>query len=317
MWYLSLLQYQAKKICKSNKEMAERFIAHLIYLVEQSDFEFELIAVLGFIKDLYLFGERNQHRNVSLSEFSRECMGLLILHMKYTDDYLVKVSDFIPFCKDKFIFATLDIQGLVEKLTGNFCKTILLKEKDHSLLSKNFKKNAVIISHKDVLNALVWIEKEVFSNLGYVFVDIDELILVFRKLIAEVDDPYQLVSELSVFLEVLENQNEEFDRFIFEIRKMDTEFLPLVLSEICLELEEYLRNTAKSCFSLFFFCYSTQRTHSQEVTEIIEKIKQKQLNDADSILEKLYEIEVIHPKDKLIDTIQHIEDKYRSFICQI
>ncbi|KTD63428.1 DNA repair protein [Legionella santicrucis] len=321
MWYTDILQYQAKKICKSNKKMAERFITHLIHLVEtQWDYEFELMAVLGFIKDLYLFAENNQYRDISLSEFSRVCMGLLILHVKYADDYVVKVSDFIPLCKDEIIFTAMDMQNEVNELTSSIHTKTPLKETEQSLLSRNLQKPFVSTPDKVLLKILIGIENEVFWNLDHnVSVNVDQLIIVFRMLIAETSDPHQFVSQLLFLLEALEKEDEKFDEFIFELRKNEEELLPQVIHEICLRLEEYLKNT-KSHLNLHFFCCfvsASTHVHRRDISEIVEKIKQKELKDVDSILEKLYEIEIINPKDKLIDTIQFLESKYQTHVCQI
>ncbi|KTC78697.1 hypothetical protein [Legionella cincinnatiensis] len=317
MWYTDILQYQAKKVCRSNKKMAEQFITHLINLIEtQWDYEFELMAVLGFIKDLYLFAENNQYRDVSLSEFSRVCMGLLILHVKYADDYVVRVSDFIPLCKDEVIFTAMDIQNEVNELISGIYTETPLKDTDQ--LSRDFQKLFVSLPNKFFLKILLGIENEVFWNLDHnVSVNVDQLILVFRMLIAEASDPHQFVSQLLFFLEALEKKDEKFDEFIFELRKNEEDLLPLVIHEICLQLEEYLKKT-KSHFNIHFFCcLASTYGHGRDVTEIVEKIKQKELKDVDSILEKLYGIEIISPKDKLIDTIQFLESKYRTHICQI
>lgn len=321
MWYTGILQSQAKKICKSNKNMAERFITHLVNLIETKwDYEFELMAILGFIKDLYLFAENNKYRDVSLSEFSRVCMGLLILHVKYADDYVVRVSDFIPLCKDEIIFTAMDIQNEVSGLISSIYTGHLLQDTDYSLSSRSFQKTFVSTANKILLRILLGIENEVFWNLDHnVSVNVDQLILVFRLLIAEASDPHQLVSQLLFFLEVLENKDEKFDELIFELRKSEAELLPLVVHEVCLQLEEYLAKS-KSHSNVRFFCCLTSPSpydHSRDITEIVKKIKQKELQDIDSILEKLYEIEIISPKDKLIDIIQFLESKYRTHICQV
>ncbi|KTD15590.1 DNA repair protein [Legionella gratiana] len=313
MWYTEILQYQAKKICKSNKEMAERFITHLINLVETRwDYEFELMAILGFIKDLYLFAENNQYRDVSLSEFSRVCMGLLILHVKNADDHVVYVSDFIPLCKDEIVFTAMDIQNEVNKLKNNVHK------KMHWTTSINFQKVIASTLNNVFLRMLLGIEKEVFLNLDHhVSVNVEQLIIVFRMLIAEARDPHQLVCQLLFLLESLEQQDGKFDRFIFELRKSEKKLLPLVIDEIRLHLEEYLTKTKLHFKVHFFGCSTSNSLHDREVTEIVEKIKRKELENIDSILEKLYEIEIVNPKDKLISTIQLLENKYRTHICQI
>ncbi|VEB35775.1 DNA repair protein [Legionella sainthelensi] len=321
MWYTSILQSQAKKICKSNMNMAERFITHLVDLIETKwDYEFELMAILGFIKDLYLFAENNKYRDVSLSEFSRVCMGLLILHVKYADDYVVRVSDFIPLCKDEIIFTAMDIQNEVNGLISSIYNGHRLQNTDRSLSSRSFQRTFAATPNKILLKILLGIENEVFWNLDHnVSVNVDQLILIFRLLIAEANDPHQLVSQLLFFLEILENKDEKFDELIFELRKSEEELLPRVVHEICLQLEEYL-TMSKPHSNLRFFCCLRSPSpydHSRDITEIVKNIKQKELQNIDNIFEKLYEIEIISPKDKLIDTIQFLETKYRTHICQI
>lgn len=301
--------------------MAERFITHLINLMEiKWDYEFELMAVLGLIKDLYLFAENNQYRDVSLSEFSRVCIGLLILHVKYADDSVVRVSDFILLCKDEVIFTAMDFKNEVHELINVFYTGSPLKNAEQSLISRDIQTSFNSTPNKIFLRILLGIENEVFGSLNHnVSVNVDQLIFVLRQLMSEASDPHELVSQLLFFLEVLENKNEKFGEFIFELRKSEEELLPLAVHEICLQLEEYLTKLKPHSDVGFFCCLisSSIYDHSRDITEIVAKIKQKELQDIDSILEKLYEIEIISPKDKLVDTIQFLENKYRTPICQI
>lgn len=317
MWYTNILHSQAKKICKSDKEMAEQFITHLIGFVEtQWDYKFELMAVLGFIKDLYLFAVYNHYRDVPLSEFSRVCIGLLILHIKNVDDNAVKVSDFIPLCKNKIISAAMDLHADVIELKSDCYKNTPLETIDHSMLGIDFKELSVSTSNKVLLKILLKIEKKVFLSLDYnVSVSVEQLILVFRMLLAEVDDPYQIVSQLLFLLEVFEKRDKAFDQFILELRKIEGKLLPSVLNEICIQLEEYLKNP-NFYSTLCFFCYLTP-PHNEEITEIIEAIRQKELKDVDSIMEKLNEIKIVNSRDLLIDTIELLESKYRTQFCNI
>jgi hypothetical protein len=318
MWHIKLLQHLAQKICKTDKVLAARFIEHLFNLFEliYDNFEIELSMVLGLIKDLYLFAEENNERDVPLAQFAEECMGLIILHAKATDDLKIYIADFIPLLKDETLFFTLDIEEKIKQLEVTFYRRLFLKNKDNSGPPTNIRQLISEIPNVFFLKLLTRIEKKVFAKLDYtVSVNPPQLIPILHSLLSEVDDQFEIVSQLLFILLSVEHEDEQFEQLIAAVKKIGDALLPPDINNIYNQLNEYADNS-DSYFPSLFFC-SSVRQYGLEVAKITEQIKQKKLNDVSSILDKLYEIKISNYKDKLLNIIQSIENQYQGIIYSI
>lgn len=317
MWHIDISQYLARKICQSNQNNAAEFIARFIHLAEQ-EMEFELLAVLGFIKDLYLFSKKNKDRDVPLSEFARKSMGLFILHAKYADDYKIYVSDFISLLKDKTIFSALDIRKEIIEFNEYLYVNGQLKKISPSLFSINFKKLVSATPNKVFLRILLRIEREVFFSLQHkVSITVSDLNQIILPLIYEINEPYQVIIQLICLLKKLKHREAPLNQFIIELEKIEDKLITPTMSEICLQLEEYVSTANQNSNAYANFFYIPENNCINEVLKIIDWIRHKKLRDVDSILKKLNEINIPNPKDPLIDKIQTLDVQYKNIVFEV
>ncbi|MGL5741089.1 MAG: hypothetical protein ACRCXC_00310 [Legionella sp.] len=268
MWHIDLLHHLAKKTCRSNKRLAAQFIELLFNLFEEifEETELELPMVLGFIKDLYLYSEINCNRDVPLAEFARQCVGLFILHTKSCDDYKIWVDYFLPFVMDAVVFITLGWDentrfgvasdpAFLKKFIP--IKKELLKKLIHNV-PINIPQSEEVILFNDELypqfqKELIQIEREVFKSLDYsVSITSHQLIELFRILFTEVDNPYEIVSDLLFYLSPLEGYDQQFDEFILEVKKISNHLLPPDIHSIYIQLDNYVQCSYSYMFSFFF-----------------------------------------------------------------
>ncbi|STY29193.1 Uncharacterised protein [Legionella wadsworthii] len=317
MWHIDILQYLARKICNSNQNKAAQFIARFIHLAEQ-EMEFEVLAILGFVKDLYLYSKKNQNRDVPLSEFARRCIGLFILHAKYSDDYQIYVSDFISLLKDKIIFSALGIQKEVIELNEYLYANGQLKKISPSLFSINFKKLTSATPNKVLLRILLRIEREVFFSLQHkVSLTANDLNQILLPLIYEIKEPYLVITQLIDLLKQFKHREAPLNQFILELEKIEDKLITPTMSEICLQLEEYVSTANQNSNAYANFFYNPENYCINEVLKIIEGIQKKTIRDVDSILKKLFEINISNPNDPLIDKIQTLDAQYKNIVFEV
>lgn len=113
MWYDTLLEYLGERICSSNKEKAKLFISQLFKLLkEDPDFgeNFEPEFIFGVMVSLYNYSITHENQNVTLDEFGKYCIGLIMVFSKISEDLSVYCSDFIYILSDKTIVQELKIK---------------------------------------------------------------------------------------------------------------------------------------------------------------------------------------------------------------
>jgi hypothetical protein len=318
MWHVEISRHLAQKICKADKFLAARFIDRLFNLFETiyKDFKIELSMALGVIKDLYLFAGENNYRDVPLAEFAEECIGLVLLHAKSTDDLAIYIKDFIRLLKDEILFSALDIEEKIKQLNVGFYRKIFLKNKGNALQTNNVQQLITTIPDAVFLKLLIRIEKKVFAQLDYIVsVNALELIPILHSLLSEIEDQFNVVSQLLFILLPMEHEDEQFDQLIAEVKKIGDALLPPDINYIYNQLNDYVEKSDSYLHGLFF-C-SSVRQYGIEVADIAEQIKQKKIEDVSSILDKLYEIRIFNHKDKLVDIIQSIKNQYQGVICTV
>lgn len=125
MWYDTLLEYLSETICPSNKEKARLFISHLFKLLkENSDFgeNFEPEFIFGVMVALYNYSISHENQNVTLDEFGKYCMGLIMVFSKISDDLSIYCSDFTYILSDKTILQELKIEGELAAIRKDYLK---------------------------------------------------------------------------------------------------------------------------------------------------------------------------------------------------
>lgn len=244
MWYTQLTEQLARSVCKGNEDAAEQFVRNLLYLFEKhilKDEEPEPMMIFGFIKDLYKFRKSTKSHNVLLSEFAEECFGLLIVHYKNADDYLVYCSDFLNLIRDKRISNALNVFAEVQQLKYEFLtgrrkssKIIPFLELTPFTQTTDFKQyhakdNLPSVIFTEILNRF---ERDQFKKLdNRVRVDLNEFIFILNELLIETENPVELCSDLLDFLQPFVIVDERFDAFILSIYEYTKQFYEPELSQ--------------------------------------------------------------------------------------
>lgn len=284
MWHIQLLKDLAQKICKTDQNAAVSFIEVLFYLIKQDSFladKLDVLALMGVIKDIYLFAKKNETKNISLAEFSIFCIGLLILHIKSSDDYIVENFDFASVIEDKNIFKALHRAGDGKNI--------------HRLFSPQDWRDR--IDDLDPVVILHHIERDVFAQLQFkVSVNLYQLAYMLSALLARQNDQFGVVSDLLLFLLPYEGLNSEFNELIYGIKDLHAELIKPNMKEICKKLE-------------LFVAFSEHRL-VMKVASVIKQIKNNEFSNIHSIIERLNQLNSNNEDDELFSIIKSLKERY-------
>lgn len=298
MWHIELLKHLARQICKTNKNEAALFIEHLFlsldYLYGKKPLE--ALMLMGMIKDLFFFSKKNEHRDISLADFSRLCIGLVVIHAKATYDSYIDNHTFIKLIKHKELFAALSSQDNIE-LTDNEYACFFAYAQQYKSIPDAF-----------YIKLLAKIEREVLTQLRYkVSCATYPFSYVLCALLLQVKHQLDVTTDLLSFLLPYLGCNDEFDEFIGAIGNFqDVQFC---LDDMYMQLESYVAQSKTSNYFANLFPVFFPR-HVHEVVSIMKQIKRHELSDVDSILARLNQIEFVRVDDKLAGLIQSLEILY-------
>lgn len=285
MWYVPLAKMLAQKICKTDKEAAVLFINNLFEFLTKvlaKDADIEPLILMGFLKDLYLYERANRDTHCTLSQFARRCVGLLILHFKSGDDFSMYSVDFLPLIKNVEIFKAL---------------------------SKSNQSSSAPISDELYLLLLKQIELESFVSLKYtVTINLNNFAFIFELLYLQIAEQGDVIFSLIADLLPYGRLNREFDAFIFDLAKKINRLSAPMIDDICSRLEHYVSVHDSQSFPRF--SANPYYRYGNEVSKVLQQIKQIQLFDPDAILIRLKAIRVVNPDDALVGIIESLEKRY-------
>ncbi|HAU1291079.1 TPA: hypothetical protein F8S00_14650, partial [Legionella pneumophila] len=304
MWYDTLLEYLGEKICPSNKEKARLLVSQLLKLLkEDPDFgeNFEPEFIFGVMVALYDYSTNHGNQNVSLDEFGKYCIGLIMVFSKISEDLSVYCSDFIYILSDKTIVQELKIKeelanirkDYLEKKRVNPDVTPFIDQKDVENPFKIYSR----IGELAKIDLLKQFESHTLACLNFsVKIQTEKIVGMLNDLLNHMKNQQVIVSELYQYLLPYKGKDDLFDALILslkrELKKLTKTQLPstskinLVLIpalkldhlprynpeivNICEKLENYVfkgSNKKSSFFSAKNYC-----NHTKEVNEIVQKI---------------------------------------------
>ncbi|KTD59089.1 hypothetical protein [Legionella shakespearei] len=216
MWYVTLLEYLATRICPKDAANAVLFMNNWIRLLENEFYDtgcLELSVITGLATDLHKYSKENQGRGRSLAQFAQKCVGLTLLHVKSTEDDSVYSSDFIYMLNSEHILESLD----VEKQILAMRKQYLLGTKTHrkvkslsSLTDLN-----MYVDNRTVLNAVLLTdilndcERRAFKDLDYlVKADINNLAPLLNEFLNQTEHPEKFLTNLYIYLLPYRNRDQ-------------------------------------------------------------------------------------------------------------
>ncbi|HAT7073772.1 TPA: hypothetical protein JAN90_13585 [Legionella pneumophila] len=337
MWYDTLLEYLGETICPSNKEKARLFISHLFELLkENSDFgeNFEPEFIFGVMFALYNYSISHENHNVTLDEFGKYCMGLIMLFSKISDDLSIYCSDFIYFVSDKTILQELKIEGELTAIRNDYLRkkrtnpevTPFIDQKDVANPFEIYKK----IGELAKIDLLKDLENRTLAYLNFsVKIQTEKIADMLNDLLNRIQNQQVIVSELYQYLLPYKGKDDLFDALIFslkrELKKLSHNFSPktqlssiskinLVLVpslkldhlprynpeivNICEKLENYVFRGSNKKSS--FFSAKNHYAYIKEVNEIVQRILRGDLLSAEAIFHELAKINIESRKDELI-----------------
>lgn len=351
MWYERLLEYLAGKICASDKDRAISFIGHLVKLFKKefSDKEeLEPEFIFGFIITLYNYSKDHQDQNISLSEFAKYCLGIMILFAKVTDDLAIYCSDFVEILSDEKILQELR----VEEDLARFRKDYLQGIRQHPEVTPflQFKqvedpfKIKKQIEYLAKIEELKLLEKQALIKLNFVVnLRFKNVVDVFTDLLNRVNDQQTIISSLHQYLLPYKGKDEWFDAFILSLNrllkrsiwsqrfhnktqlpdnfKINLVFVPPLklqglprhnqeIIKICSLLEDY--TIKKSCKTGSLFTKKNHQNYIKEVNDIVRKIYKGDLLTVEAILDELATINIKNQKDELISLRETIKTNYNE-----
>ncbi len=298
MWHIELLKHLARQICKTNKNEAALFVEYLFFLLDHlyGKKTFEALMLMGIIKDLFFFAKRNENRDILLSDFSRLCIGLVIIHTKATYDLYIDNKTFIKLIKNKEIFAALSKQYKMEPQDNEYTCFFSYASQYNSIPDIFY------------INMLAKIEREVLGQLKYkVSCAIYPFSYVMCALLLQVKHQFDVTTDLLNFLLPYLGYNDEFDEFIGAIGNFQD--LQYCIDDIYMQLESYVAQSKTANYFTYLFPVFSQR-HCHEVASIMKQIKRHEFSDVDSILLQLNQIKIIDVDDKLAALIHSLEILY-------
>ncbi|HAT1658416.1 TPA: hypothetical protein RG395_001191 [Legionella pneumophila] len=341
MWYDTLLEYLGEKICPSNKEKARLLVSQLLKLLkEDPDFgeNFEPEFIFGVMVALYDYSTNHGNQNVSLDEFGKYCIGLIMVFSKISEDLSVYCSDFIYILSDKTIVQELKIKeelanirkDYLEKKRVNPDVTPFIDQKDVENPFKIYSR----IGELAKIDLLKQFESHTLACLNFsVKIQTEKIVGMLNDLLNHMKNQQVIVSELYQYLLPYKGKDDLFDALILslkrELKKLTKTQLPstskinLVLIpalkldhlprynpeivNICEKLENYVfkgSNKKGSFFSAKNYC-----NHTKEVNEIVQKILKGNLLTIEAILHELAKINIENRKDELILLIKELQNE--------
>ncbi|HAT1797486.1 TPA: hypothetical protein JBL19_13680 [Legionella pneumophila] len=341
MWYDTLLEYLGEKICPSNKEKARLLVSQLLKLLkEDPDFgeNFEPEFIFGVMVALYDYSTNHGNQNVSLDEFGKYCIGLIMVFSKISEDLSVYCSDFIYILSDKTIVQELKIKeelanirkDYLEKKRVNPDVTPFIDQKDVENPFKIYSR----IGELAKIDLLKQFESHTLACLNFsVKIQTEKIVGMLNDLLNHMKNQQVIVSELYQYLLPYKGKDDLFDALILslkrELKKLTKTQLPstskinLVLIpalkldhlprynpeivNICEKLENYVfkgSNKKSSFFSAKNYC-----NHTKEVNEIVQKILKGNLLTIEAILHELAKINIENRKDELILLIKELQNE--------
>ncbi|EHL30113.1 hypothetical protein [Legionella drancourtii] len=298
MWHIELLKHLARQICKTNKKEATLFVEYLFFLLDHlyGKKPFEALMLMGIIKDLFFFAKKNESRDISLSDFSRLCIGLVIVHTKAAYDLHVGNKTFIKLIKNKKIFAALSKQYKMERQDSEYGSFFSYASQYNSIPDIFY------------INMLTKIEREVLGQLKYkVSCAIYPFSYVMCALLLQIRHQFDVTTDLLNFLLPYLGCNDEFDEFIGAIGNFQD--LQYCIDDIYMQLKSYVAQSKNANYCTYLFPVFSLR-HGHEVASIMKQIKRHELSDVDSILARLNQIKIIDVDDKLAELIHSLEILY-------
>ncbi|HAT8180158.1 TPA: hypothetical protein JA361_12010 [Legionella pneumophila] len=346
MWYDTLLEYLAERICSSNKEKARLFISHLFKLLKEApDFgeNFEPEFIFGVMVALYNYSINHENQNVTLDEFGKYCMGLVIVFFKISEDLSVYCSDFINILSDKIILQELKIEeelvtirkDYLEKKRINPYVTPFIDQKDVANPFEIYKK----IGELAKIDLLKQFENHALAHLNFsVKIQTAKIAGMLNDLLNRTQNQQVIVSEMYQYLLLYKGKDDLFDTLILslnrELRKLThnfspktqqpykskinlvlvpslkLEYLPRYNSEIvniCKKLENYVFRGSSKKGS--FFSAKNHCAYSSEVNEIVQRILKGDLITVEAIFNELAKINIEDRKDELILLINELQSE--------
>ncbi|HFF3340006.1 TPA: hypothetical protein ACJEN3_003294 [Legionella pneumophila] len=335
------MEYLGEKICPSNKEKARLLVSQLLKLLkEDPDFgeNFEPEFIFGVMVALYDYSTNHGNQNVSLDEFGKYCIGLIMVFSKISEDLSVYCSDFIYILSDKTIVQELKIKeelanirkDYLEKKRVNPDVTPFIDQKDVENPFKIYSR----IGELAKIDLLKQFESHTLACLNFsVKIQTEKIVGMLNDLLNHMKNQQVIVSELYQYLLPYKGKDDLFDALILslkrELKKLTKTQLPstskinLVLIpalkldhlprynpeivNICEKLENYVfkgSNKKSSFFSAKNYC-----NHTKEVNEIVQKILKGNLLTIEAILHELAKINIENRKDELILLIKELQNE--------
>lgn len=303
MWHIELLGHLAQKICKTNPDEAALFIKNLFLSVSNSIYPnepFEALMLMGMVQDVFAFAKKSEGKNISLSRFSQFCLGLIILHVKATDEFRIENKNFLDVITNEEILDVLQINNKLNQLN---------KRHWHP---KRFKHLG--IPDSIYIKMLCRIEREVFAALEHkISVDITSVFNALYSLLLEMDNRLEVMTDLLLFIKPYCGLSDRFDGLIALLEDLKDVETQSQINGICVQLESYVGNGKKS-YAFWHPLSSSKFKYAKEVNAIVGEIRDGTIQDIGSILEQLYQIKITHSKDKLVGLIGSFEEEYYVII---
>ncbi len=230
MWYMDLLKHLAGTICNDERNAVE-FINNLFNVLRTDIFygeKLEPLMIFGVINDLYKYSLAN-NKKTSLEQFAEKCIGLIVIHAKYSGDFKICCDDFIEIIKNKSIASVLKLNDELRSLHKRYIDGTK-KNKEIEIEGKIRNINQFIFNRKLIHDAVLTdvvkrIEKTTFAELDfYVRVPIDDIVMVLNILLNQMDNTKEIVADLYNYLLEYLSIEPGFDQLIFEIDRNLSEF---------------------------------------------------------------------------------------------
>ncbi|HAU1638457.1 hypothetical protein [Legionella pneumophila] len=341
MWYDTLLEYLGEKICPSNKEKARLLISQLLKLLkEDPDFgkNFEPEFIFGVMVALYDYSTNHGNQNVSLDEFGKYCIGLIMVFSKISEDLSVYCSDFIYILSDKTIVQELKIKeelanirkDYLEKKRVNPDVTPFIDQKDVENPFKIYRR----IGELAKIDLLKQFESHTLACLNFsVKIQTEKIVSMLNDLLNHMKNQQVIVSELYQYLLPYKGKDDLFDALILSLQrglkkltktqlpstsKINLVLIPALkldhlprynpeIVNICEKLENYVFKGSSKKGS--FFSAKNYCNHTKEVNEIVQKILKGDLLTIEAILHELAKINIENRKDELILLIKELQNE--------